>query len=116
MGAVGRALPDRRGSDQPAKPSATASPGWTPAPASGYPSSRPFATVDRRRAAAARLLAAARTPRPGIASPPPGRRSPACTTGRGQVWVERPGGGQRRDLDHEEDHAFWAWAAVKSCG
>jgi hypothetical protein len=29
------------------------------------------------------------------------------------VWVKDPGTGQRRDLGHEEEDAFWAWATVE---
>src|SRR5207244_7371247 len=30
-----------------------------------------------------------------------------------KIWAGDPATGQRRDLGHEEDHAFWAWAAVE---
>ncbi len=29
------------------------------------------------------------------------------------MWAHDPATGSRRDLGHEEDHAFWAWAAVE---
>ena len=29
------------------------------------------------------------------------------------MWADEPATGSRRDLGHEEDHAFWAWAAVE---
>ena len=31
----------------------------------------------------------------------------------GKVWADDPGTGKRRDLELEEDHAFWAWAIVE---
>ena len=29
------------------------------------------------------------------------------------MWAHDPATGSRRDLGHEEDHAFWAWAAAE---
>ena len=31
----------------------------------------------------------------------------------GKVWADDPATGKRRDLELEEDHAFWAWAIVE---
>ena len=30
-----------------------------------------------------------------------------------RVWAEDPAAGKRRDLTHEEDHAFWTWAIIE---
>ncbi|KPM50887.1 integrase [Frankia sp. R43] len=73
-------------------------------------------TVAERRAQAAALLDAARPTPAGKSFTAAGqtlirivpRRSAAA-----KVWVEDPAGGRRRDLGREEEHAFWAYAAVE---
>ena len=37
----------------------------------------------------------------------------ASSTTTDKVWADDPASGRRRDLVHEEDYAFWAWAAVE---
>jgi integrase-like protein len=72
-------------------------------------------TVDERRKAAGTLLEAARQTQPGRTFTAGGQtltRSVIKTT-TGKVWADDPGSGRRRDLGLEEDHAFWAWAAVE---
>src|SRR6266540_3914839 len=74
------------------------------------------ATVDQRRTAAAALLAAARQSPPGHAFTAAGQTLGRARTHRSavtKVWAEDPATGNRRDLGREEDHAFWAWAAVE---
>src|SRR6266540_3761233 len=74
------------------------------------------ATVDQRRTAAAELLAAARQSPPGHAFTAAGQTLIRATTHRSavtKVWAEDPATGNRRDLGREEDHAFWAFAAVE---
>jgi integrase len=74
------------------------------------------ATVDQRRKAAAALLAAARQTPPGHAFTAAGQTLARAMTHRSaatKVWAEDPATGTRRDLGREEDHAFWAWAAVE---
>lgn len=74
------------------------------------------ATVDQRRKAAAELLAAARDTPPGEAFTAAGqalRRARTHRSAATKVWAEDPTSGARRDLGREEDHAFWAWAAVE---
>jgi len=74
------------------------------------------ATVDQRRKAAAELLAAARQTPPGRAFTAAGQTLLRATTHRSaasKVWADDPANGTRRDLGREEDHAFWAWAAVE---
>ncbi|WP_261565771.1 site-specific integrase [Frankia gtarii] len=73
-------------------------------------------SVDQRRTGAAALLAAARQTPPGVSFTAAGqtltriapRRSAAT-----KVWAADPVTGERRDLGHEEDYAFWAFAAVE---
>jgi integrase len=75
------------------------------------------AAAAERGAAAGRLLAA-RAAVPGQVFSAGGqtlrraqlsRRQPAGA----KTWAEDPGTGKRRDLDLEEDRAFWSWAAVE---
>ena len=71
-------------------------------------------TVDeRRKNAAARLQAARQTP-PGQAFTAAGQTlTRSITKTAGKTWAGDPATGKRRDLGHEDDHAFWAWAAVE---
>ncbi|MFF5249262.1 tyrosine-type recombinase/integrase [Streptosporangium sp. NPDC000095] len=73
-------------------------------------------TVDQRRKDAAALLEAAlRTP-PGQVFTAAGQslvRAVVPNAMAGKIWVEEPPGNKRRDLVLEEEHAFWAWAAVE---
>jgi integrase len=72
-------------------------------------------SVDQRRKDADALLQAARqTPR-GQRIDATGQsliRAVAKTAEK--IWALDPAGGKRRDLGHEEDRAFWAWAAVET--
>ncbi len=71
-------------------------------------------TVDARRRNAIAVLHAARDTLPGQSFTVAGEtltRSITRTTE--MVWADDPATGSRRDLGHEEDHAFWAWAAVE---
>ena len=71
-------------------------------------------TVDQRRKDAAALLAAARdTPLGGRFTAAGQALTRAATKTAGKLWAHDPATGTRRDLQHEEDHAFWAWAAVE---
>lgn len=72
--------------------------------------------VDQRRKAAEALLQAARQAQPGDAFTAAGQtlvRSVAPHAVAGKVWADDPLTAKRRDLGLEEDHAFWAWAAVE---
>ena len=72
-------------------------------------------TVDDRRKAARTLLETARQTQPGDTFTAGGQtltRSVIKTTTE-KVWADDPASGKRRDLGLEEDHAFWAWAAVE---
>jgi hypothetical protein len=72
-------------------------------------------TVDERRKAAAALLEAARQTPLGdtfTAGAQTLTRSLVKST-VGKIHVDDPVTGKRRDLGLEEDHAFWAWAAVE---
>ena len=74
------------------------------------------ATVARRRAQAAELLEAARHARPGEQFTAAGQtliRSVVPAASPGKVWGHDPAVGKRRDLTKEEEHAFWAFAAVE---
>jgi hypothetical protein len=71
-------------------------------------------TVDQRRKDASAILQAARETPPGQAFTAAGRTlTRSITKTAGKVWADDPETGKRRDLGHEEDHAFWAWAAVE---
>jgi hypothetical protein len=69
-------------------------------------------TVDERRKNAAALLQAARQTPPGQPFTAAGLTRSITKTAE-KVWADDPATGKRRDLGHEEDHAFWAWAAVE---
>ena len=72
-------------------------------------------TTSERRQAAEALLAAARQAQPGETFTAAGQtltRSVLIRTAPARIWADDPGTGKRRDLSLEEDHAFWAWAAV----
>ena len=101
-----------------ARTSGTARRAWTPAPGNGCPSCPSWsAAVDQRRkddrtrcwtppgSHPGRTAVHRRRADPGPLDPP---RTPA-----GKVWAQDPATGKRRDLGREEDHAFWAWAAVE---
>ena len=71
-------------------------------------------TVDERRKNAAALLQAARQTPPGQAFTAAGQTlTRSVTKTAGKVWADDPAAGKRRDLGYEDDHAFWAWAAVE---
>jgi hypothetical protein len=71
-------------------------------------------TVDERRKNASALLQAARQTPPGQAFTAAGQTlTRSITRTAEKVWADDPATGKRRDLGHEEDHAFWAWAAVE---
>jgi hypothetical protein len=74
-------------------------------------------TVDQRRKTAGALLNAARQTEPGNTFTAVGqtltRSLLAQRTTTTRIWAAQPYGGKRRDLRHEEEYAFWAWAAVE---
>ena len=73
-------------------------------------------TVAQRRAQAAGLLEAARQAKPGQQFTAPRQtliRSVVPAASPGKVWGHDPAVGKRRDLSKEEEHAFWAFAAVE---
>jgi integrase len=74
-------------------------------------------TVDEHRKAAAALLAAARQTEPGNPFTAAGQTLTRSVIAHGIVagkaWADDPGTGRRRDLELEEDHAFWIWAVVE---
>ncbi len=74
-----------------------------------------IANVERSRRGAAERLAVATGIEPGeefvVADHRLRRVEMTAPTSR--VWVEDLVTGKRRDLTREEDHAFWAWAAVE---
>ena len=73
--------------------------------------------ADRQRKTAGALLQAARQTEPGDTFTAAGqtmtRSLLAESTTTPKVWADGPPGGKRRDLWHEEEYAFWAWAAVE---
>jgi integrase len=70
-------------------------------------------TVDERRKNSAALLEAARRARPGEAFTAAGQTlTRSVTKAALKTWAD-PAAGRRRDLELEDDHAFWAWAAVE---
>ncbi|MFF3061444.1 tyrosine-type recombinase/integrase [Streptomyces sp. NPDC057909] len=73
-------------------------------------------TVNRRRRAAAELLAAAEHTRPGELIPDTAgalRRAVAPKAAGHLTWAEETSTGQRRNLTYEETEAFWAFAAIE---
>jgi integrase len=71
-------------------------------------------TVDERRKHASALLLAASQTAPGRAFSAAGQTlTRSITKSAEKVWADDPATGKRRDLGHEEDHAFWAWASVE---
>ncbi|WP_438453227.1 tyrosine-type recombinase/integrase [Streptomyces asiaticus] len=74
------------------------------------------ATVDRRRRAAAGLLAAAEHTRPGDLIPDTAgslRKAVAPKAAGHLTWAEETSTGRRRNLTYEESEAFWAFAAIE---
>lgn len=72
-------------------------------------------TVDQRRKNTSALLQAARQALPGQAFTVSGQTlTRSITKTAAKIWADDPASGKRRDLGHEEDHAFWAWAAVEA--
>lgn len=69
------------------------------------------ATVERRRLATAQLLSTARAAQPGQSLAANGHQLTRLAGWSGKVMAADPAG-RRRDLLHEEEYAFWAWAAV----
>jgi hypothetical protein len=69
------------------------------------------ATVERRRVAAAELLAAAQAVEPGHSFTADGHQLTRLRAWSGKLMVT-DSTRHRRDLRHEEEYAFWAWAAV----
>ena len=71
-------------------------------------------TVDERRKNSAELLQAARQAQPGQAFTAAGQTlTRSVTKAARKTWADDPSAGRRRDLGLEDDHAFWAWAAVE---
>ncbi|WP_406489643.1 site-specific integrase (plasmid) [Streptomyces sp. NBC_01650] len=73
-------------------------------------------TIDRRRRAAAELLAAAEHTRPGglIADTSGALRRAVAPNAAGHLtWAEETSTGRRRNLTYEESEAFWAFAAIE---
>ena len=72
-------------------------------------------TVSQRRKAAGTLLEAARQTQPGDTFTADGQTLTRSVIKNitGKIWADDPASGKRRDLGLEDDHAFWAWAAVE---
>ena len=109
-------VPSARPKPSRARPSGTASRGWTPGPANGSLVLPVLVRSAAQQHADTRaLLQAARDTRPGDAITAPGtalfRLASASTTGN--VWAGDPATGKRRNLSAEEDRAFWAWATIE---
>ncbi|MFG1711307.1 tyrosine-type recombinase/integrase [Nonomuraea sp. M3C6] len=74
------------------------------------------AAVDRRRKDAGALLQAGEQAHPGASFTAAGQtllRSITPHAATNKIWADDPVTGTRRDLTLEEDHAFWAFAAVE---
>ena len=117
MGHLVRSLPGQRRGDQPAQvPAAPQGPDGRAHPRTAACPAGPGAHHRERRQAAEALLAAARQAQPGETFTAAGQtltRSVLTRTAPARIWADDPGTGKRRDLSLEEDHAFWAWAAVE---
>src|SRR5258708_37082878 len=74
----------------------------------------PGSTVDERRKDSSAPLQAARRAQPGQAFTVAGQTlTRSVTRTARKTWADDPATGRCRDLGHEHDHAFWAWAAVE---
>ena len=75
-------------------------------------------TVNEQRKTTDAVLQAARQTQPGEQFTAAGQTLIRSATRHGavggKVWADDPGTGKRRDLEREEDHAFWAWAIVEA--
>jgi integrase len=73
--------------------------------------------VNEHRKVTDALLQAARQTQPGEPFTAAGQTLIRSATRHAaladKVWADDPGTGKRRDLELEEDHAFWAWAIVE---
>ena len=72
--------------------------------------------VDQWRKDALALLEAGRQARPGEEFTAAGQtliRSVRPHASPGNIWAQDPAGGRHRFLNLEEEHAFWAWAAIE---
>lgn len=72
-------------------------------------------TVARRHRQAEELLRAAGQTEPGQAFTVDGETMlrPRLSQTTATIWAQEPSTGRRRNLTHEEEYAFWAWAAVE---
>jgi len=73
-------------------------------------------SVNRHRKNAAALLQSASQAAPGTMFTAAGQtlmRVAPSRSAAAKIWAVDPDAGQRRDLGHEEEHAFWAFAAVE---
>ena len=73
-------------------------------------------TAAERKTAAAQRLQAARETEPGALIPGTGgtlRRAVTARASGRHVWAEDTATGNRRNLSHEEEEAFWAFAAIE---
>lgn len=73
-------------------------------------------TVDQWRKDSAAVLAAARETQPGEVFTCAGQTLVRVRLPHGaanNVWAKDPVSGERRFLNREEDHAFWAWAIIE---
>lgn len=74
-------------------------------------------TVDQRRKNASALLQAARQAPPGQAFTIGDQTlTRSSTKTAAKIWADDPATGKRRDLGHEDDHAFWAGPPSRSYG
>ncbi|MBB5157298.1 hypothetical protein [Saccharopolyspora phatthalungensis] len=72
--------------------------------------------VNEHRKAAETLLQAARQAQPGQSFAAAGQTLVRTVIRHGvasKVWADDHATGKRRDLELEEDHAFWVWATVE---
>ena len=72
-------------------------------------------SAEQWRTEAAELLVAGRAVEPGERFTVAGKefvRARRRPRRPGGIWAEDPDTGNQRSLDHEEDHAFWAWAVI----
>jgi integrase len=72
-------------------------------------------SLEQWRTEATELLVAGRAVEPGERFAAAGKefvRARRRPRRPGGVWAEDPDTGNRRSLDDEEDHAFWAWAVI----
>ena len=105
------------GQEEISRPSSTVTAryGWTRGPGNGCRSCRCWRglSTSGARTPPRSCRPPARPARPGVHRHG-SDADPVDTKTTAKAWADDLATGKRRDLGHEDDHAFWAWAAVET--